>query len=60
MIYDLHDYHYESLLDLIWYASFLDEIIGVDWVIDLNRYRIACDEEGRIIWALYDDIEKVN
>ncbi|EJP1687339.1 hypothetical protein NU237_001997, partial [Campylobacter coli] len=37
---------------------FLDEIIGVDWVIDLNRYKFALDEEGRIIWALYDDIEK--
>ncbi|RTJ39277.1 hypothetical protein C3H76_09210 [Campylobacter jejuni] len=37
---------------------FIDEIMGVDWVIDLNRYRFALDEEGRIIWALYDDIEK--
>ncbi|ECL9475086.1 hypothetical protein FT580_08650 [Campylobacter jejuni] len=37
---------------------FIDEIIGVDWVIDLNRYKFALDEEGRIIWALYDDIEK--
>ena len=37
---------------------FIDEIMGVDWVIDLNRYRFAIDEEGRIIWALYDDIEK--
>ncbi|ECO2093911.1 hypothetical protein FYI66_09205, partial [Campylobacter jejuni] len=25
---------------------------------DLNRYKFALDEEGRIIWALYDDIEK--
>ncbi|EAK3867381.1 hypothetical protein CDT59_09600, partial [Campylobacter jejuni] len=37
---------------------FIDEIMGVDWVIDLNRYKFALDEEGRIIWALYDDIEK--
>ncbi|EHF4762193.1 hypothetical protein J1G78_001803 [Campylobacter jejuni] len=37
---------------------FLDEIIGVDWVIDLNKYDFAYDEEGRIIWALYNDIEK--
>ncbi|HHS6790326.1 TPA: hypothetical protein ACTOAM_001866, partial [Campylobacter jejuni] len=35
-----------------------DEIIGVDWVIDLNKYDFAYDEEGRIIWALYNDIEK--
>nr|WP_260629153.1 hypothetical protein [Campylobacter jejuni] len=58
MIYDLHDYHYESLLDEFGMLPFLDEIIGVDWVIDLNRYKFALDEEGRIIWALYDDIEK--
>ncbi|WP_270983194.1 hypothetical protein, partial [Campylobacter helveticus] len=37
---------------------FIDEIMGVDWVIDLNRYRFAIDEEGRIIWALYNGIEK--
>ncbi len=37
---------------------FIDEIMGADWVIDLNRYKFALDEEGRIIWALYDDIEK--
>ncbi|HEQ3621489.1 TPA: hypothetical protein VGT35_001910, partial [Campylobacter jejuni] len=58
MIYDLHDYHYESLLDEFGMLPFLDEIIGVDWTIDLNRYKFALDEEGRIIWALYDDIEK--
>ncbi|EAH7090724.1 hypothetical protein EI498_08800 [Campylobacter coli] len=58
MIYDLHDYHYESLLDEFGMIPFLDEIIGVDWVIDLNRYKFALDEEGRIIWALYNDIEK--
>ncbi|EAI3388667.1 hypothetical protein E4I81_04505 [Campylobacter jejuni] len=32
--------------------------MGVDWVIDLNKYDFAYDEEGRIIWALYNDIEK--
>ncbi|EAJ6699640.1 hypothetical protein E7691_09390 [Campylobacter coli] len=37
---------------------FLDEIIGADWTIDLNKYDFAYDEEGRIIWALYNDIEK--
>ncbi|EIT7850339.1 hypothetical protein L3K30_001881, partial [Campylobacter coli] len=58
MIYDLHDYHYESLLDEFGMIPFLDEIIGVDWTIDLNKYDFAYDEEGRIIWALYNDIEK--
>ncbi|HEF3492749.1 TPA: hypothetical protein ACH50Z_001486 [Campylobacter coli] len=37
---------------------FIDEIMGADWVIDLNKYDFAYDKEGRIIWALYDDIEK--
>ncbi|EPZ3557354.1 hypothetical protein ACXLZH_001688 [Campylobacter coli] len=37
---------------------FIDEIMGADWVIDLNKYDFAYDEEGRIIWALYNDIEK--
>ncbi|HEG3988489.1 TPA: hypothetical protein SC691_001655 [Campylobacter coli] len=37
---------------------FIDEIMGVDWVIDLNKYDFAYDEEGRIVWALYNDIEK--
>ncbi|ELP6788961.1 hypothetical protein R1198_001886, partial [Campylobacter coli] len=58
MIYDLHDYHYESLLDEFGMIPFLDEIMGVDWTIDLNKYDFAYDEEGRIIWALYNDIEK--
>ncbi|ENJ1978296.1 hypothetical protein AB0620_002056, partial [Campylobacter coli] len=58
MIYDLHDYHYESLLDEFGMLPFIDEIMGVDWVIDLNKYDFAYDEEGRIIWALYNDIEK--
>ncbi|EDO9634211.1 hypothetical protein GYL75_001544 [Campylobacter coli] len=58
MIYDLHDHHYESLLDEFGMLPFLDEIIGADWTIDLNKYDFAYDEEGRIIWALYNDIEK--
>ncbi|MHC2140419.1 hypothetical protein ACYP9P_00005, partial [Campylobacter coli] len=37
---------------------FIDEIMGADWVIDLNKYDFAYDEEGRIIWALYNDIKK--
>nr|WP_234931807.1 hypothetical protein [Campylobacter coli] len=35
---------------------FIDEIMGADWVIDLNKYDFAYDEEGRIIWALYNKV----
>ncbi|WP_270978555.1 hypothetical protein [Campylobacter helveticus] len=58
MIYDLHDNHYESLLDEFGMLPFIDEIVGVDWVIDLNQYQFAYDGKGDSIWALYDDIEK--
>ncbi|EAL1123720.1 hypothetical protein B7669_08525, partial [Campylobacter coli] len=37
---------------------FLDELIGVDWVIDVNKHRITHDETGRIIRALDDDVLK--
>ncbi|HEB7570776.1 TPA: hypothetical protein RZH71_001939, partial [Campylobacter coli] len=37
---------------------FLDELIGVEWVIDPNRYRFAEDEKGRVNDALKDDVEK--
>ncbi|HEB7726412.1 TPA: hypothetical protein RZJ65_001754, partial [Campylobacter jejuni] len=35
---------------------FIDEIMGVDWVIDYNKYRIARDEFGSIYKALRSDI----
>ncbi|WP_257929849.1 hypothetical protein UPTC5117_00921 [Campylobacter lari] len=35
---------------------FIDEIMGVDWVIDYNKYRIARDESGDIYKALRSDI----
>ncbi|MFG5113932.1 hypothetical protein O8I40_08020, partial [Campylobacter lari] len=35
---------------------FIDEIMGVDWVIDYNRYRIARDEFGSMYRALRSDI----
>ncbi|WP_410708662.1 hypothetical protein [Campylobacter lari] len=35
---------------------FIDEIMGVDWVIDLNKYDIASDEFGDIYKALRSDI----
>ncbi|HED0424917.1 TPA: hypothetical protein R4M90_000614 [Campylobacter jejuni] len=35
---------------------FIDEIMGVDWVIDYNKYRIARDEFGNMYKALRSDI----
>ncbi|EAH7821328.1 hypothetical protein MMW31_001650 [Campylobacter jejuni] len=35
---------------------FIDEIMGVDWVIDYNKYRIARDEFGSMYKALRSDI----
>ncbi|MCW1314318.1 hypothetical protein OLO87_09645 [Campylobacter jejuni] len=35
---------------------FIDEIMGVDWVIDLNKYDIASDQFGDIYKALRSDI----
>ncbi|AJC84496.1 hypothetical protein IMC75_06420 [Campylobacter peloridis] len=35
---------------------FIDEIMGVDWVIDLNKYDIASDESGSMYRALRSDI----
>ncbi|HEC1887049.1 TPA: hypothetical protein R1811_001874, partial [Campylobacter jejuni] len=35
---------------------FIDEIMGVDWVIDYNKYRIASDQFGNMYRALRSDI----
>ncbi|MBT0816523.1 hypothetical protein [Campylobacter lari] len=35
---------------------FIDEIMGVDWIIDLNKYRLANDQFGSIYKALRSDI----
>ncbi|HEF1931442.1 TPA: hypothetical protein ACX8B0_001324 [Campylobacter jejuni] len=35
---------------------FIDEIMGVDWVIDYNKYDIASDEFGDIYKALRSDV----
>ncbi|TKX33668.1 hypothetical protein [Campylobacter taeniopygiae] len=35
---------------------FIDEIMGVDWIIDYNKYRIARDEFGDIYKALRSDV----
>ncbi|ECP5912356.1 hypothetical protein FUB23_08970 [Campylobacter jejuni] len=37
---------------------FIDEIMGVDWVIDLNKYDIASDQFGSMYKALRSDIVK--
>lgn len=37
---------------------YLDELIGVDWVIDLNKYRYAYDGNGNSTWALSNDVDK--
>lgn len=37
---------------------FIDELIGVDWIIDVNKYRFAYDERGRVIDVLDDKVEK--
>lgn len=35
---------------------FIDEIMGVDWVIDYNEYQISEDEFGSIYKALRSDV----
>ncbi|WP_072222024.1 hypothetical protein [Campylobacter coli] len=35
---------------------FIDEIMGVDWVIDLNKYDIASDQFGSMYKALRSDV----
>ncbi|MCV3431886.1 hypothetical protein L8W59_08055 [Campylobacter lari] len=35
---------------------FIDEIMGVDWIIDLNKYKLANDQFGSIYKALRSDV----
>ncbi|AJC92569.1 hypothetical protein CSUB8523_1059 [Campylobacter subantarcticus LMG 24377] len=37
---------------------FLDELIGVDWIIDLTEYEFADDADGKAIRSLDDDVLK--
>ncbi|EOX8372869.1 hypothetical protein ACPWWA_001872, partial [Campylobacter coli] len=37
---------------------FLDELMGVDWVIDLTEYEFADDADGKAIRSLDDDVLK--
>ena len=36
---------------------YIDEIMGVDWVMDLNRNNIALDYDGSLIEYLYDQMQ---
>ncbi|WP_410689687.1 hypothetical protein [Campylobacter lari] len=54
----LKDFSKNPPYDEFGMLPFLDELIGVDWIIDLNEYQFAYDEAGRIIRALDDDVLK--
>ncbi|MGJ0159212.1 hypothetical protein ACP0SI_09185, partial [Campylobacter coli] len=55
----LKDFAKNPPYDELGMLPFLDELIGVDWVIDANNYDIAYDgAKGNIIWALDDDVLK--
>ncbi|HEB9345248.1 TPA: hypothetical protein RZK20_001817, partial [Campylobacter coli] len=54
----LKDFSKNPPYDEFGMLPFLDELIGVDWVIDLNEYDFAYDEAGSIIRALDDDVLK--
>ncbi|HHD0759893.1 TPA: hypothetical protein ACOS8N_001767 [Campylobacter coli] len=54
----LKDFSKNPPYDEFGMLPFLDELIGVDWIIDVNKYRITHDETGRIIRALDDDVLK--
>ncbi|AJC90741.1 hypothetical protein [Campylobacter subantarcticus] len=54
----LKDFSKNPPYDEFGMLPFLDELIGVDWIIDLNKYDFAYDEAGDIIRALDDDVLK--
>ncbi|HEB9345238.1 TPA: hypothetical protein RZK20_001806 [Campylobacter coli] len=54
----LKDFSKNPPYDELGMLPFLDELIGVDWVIDVNKYQFAYDEKGRVNDALKDDVEK--
>ena len=45
-------------LDSFGMMPYIDEILGVDWVMDFNEYRWAYDGKGYIIRILHDQIEQ--
>ncbi|EAJ6151637.1 hypothetical protein BXA08_08435, partial [Campylobacter lari] len=54
----LKDFSKNPPYDEFGMLPFLDELIGVDWIIDINEYDFAYDEAGDIIRALDDDVLK--
>ncbi|AJD01816.1 hypothetical protein [Campylobacter lari] len=54
----LKDFSKNPPYDEFGMLPFLDELIGVDWIIDINEYQFAYDEAGDIIRALDDDVLK--
>ncbi|AJD01849.1 hypothetical protein [Campylobacter lari] len=54
----LKDFSKNPPYDEFGMLPFLDELIGVDWIIDINKYDFAYDEAGDIIRALDDDVLK--
>ena len=45
-------------LDRFGMMPYIDEILGVDWVMDFNNYRFIYDGSGKAIRALDDQIEQ--
>lgn len=37
---------------------YIDEIVGVDWIMDFNRHNLALDSDGSLMWYLDDLIEQ--
>ncbi|WP_151899175.1 hypothetical protein [Campylobacter armoricus] len=54
----LKDFSKNPPYDEFGMLPFLDELIGADWIIDINKYDFAYDEAGDIIRALDDDVLK--
>ncbi|MCW1361180.1 hypothetical protein OLQ22_09400, partial [Campylobacter jejuni] len=54
----LKDFSKNPPYDEFGMLPFLDELIGVDWVIDLTEYEFADDADGKAIRSLDDDVLK--
>ncbi|HED6149623.1 TPA: hypothetical protein R5W83_001931, partial [Campylobacter coli] len=54
----LKDFSKNPPYDELGMLPFLDELIGVDWVIDLNKYQFTYNGKRRVILALDDDVLK--
>ncbi|WP_187759245.1 hypothetical protein, partial [Campylobacter subantarcticus] len=54
----LKDFSKNPPYDEFGMLPFLDELIGVDWIIDLTEYEFADDADGKAIRSLDDDVLK--